>query len=83
MTPKEQADDLFNKIYNTEHCGINHFPNKNYCDCIEMNMFQAKQCALIAVNYIIAANPHSNPFNTEVYSTMGYWLKVKGEIELL
>lgn len=45
--------------------------------------YLTKQCALIAVNYIIAANPHSNPFNTEVYSTMGYWKEVKEEIELL
>lgn len=43
----------------------------------------AKQCALIAVNYIITSNPHSNPFNTEVYSTMGYWKEVKQEIEQL
>jgi hypothetical protein len=43
----------------------------------------AKQCALIAVDYIITSNPHSNPFNTEVYSTMGYWQEVKQEIEQL
>jgi hypothetical protein len=43
----------------------------------------AKQCALIAVNEIICANPHSNPFNTEVYSTMEYWQEVKQEIEKL
>ena len=40
----------------------------------------AKSCALIAVNNIIASNPHSNPLNTEVYSTMSYWLEVKQEI---
>ena len=42
-----------------------------------------KECALIAVNYIINSNPHSNPFNTEVYSTFNYWIEVKKEIENL
>lgn len=43
----------------------------------------AKQCALIAVNEIINSNPHSNPLNTEVYSTMDWWQEVKQEIEKL
>jgi hypothetical protein len=42
-----------------------------------------KRCALIAVNYIITSNPHSNPFNTSVTSTMDYWIEVKEEIEKL
>ena len=43
----------------------------------------ARLCALAAVDEIILSNPHSNPFNTDVYSTMGYWLDVKNEIEKL
>ena len=43
----------------------------------------AKQCALIAVNEIISSNPHSNPLNTNVESTMEYWQQVKQEIEAL
>jgi hypothetical protein len=43
----------------------------------------AKQCALIAVQEIINANPHSNPFTTEVYSTMLFWQEVKNEINNL
>jgi hypothetical protein len=46
-------------------------------------LYDAKQCALIAVDQIILANPHSNPFNTEVVSTMDYWLEVRKEIEKL
>ena len=42
-----------------------------------------KQCALIAVNYIINSNPYSNPFNTNVESTMSYWQEVKEEISKL
>lgn len=43
-------------------------------------MERAKQCALIAVDEIIRANPHSNPFNTDIYSTMNFWQEVKQEI---
>jgi len=43
----------------------------------------SKQCALIAVQLIINSNPHSNPFNTDVYPVMGYWIEVKEEIEKL
>ena len=42
-----------------------------------------KQCALIAVDEIINSNPHSNPFNTNVFSTMEFWQEVKIEIEKL
>ena len=44
---------------------------------------EAKQRALIAVQEILNSNPHSNPFNTEVYSTMLFWNDVKQEIEKL
>jgi len=44
---------------------------------------KAKLCALIAVDEIINSNPHSNPLNTNVESTMSYWQQVKQEIEAL
>ena len=79
IAPKEKAEELVDN-YN----GLAHSDFHMQTGYDESQRFEnAKQCALIAVNYIIASNPHSNPFNTEVYSTMGYWLKVKGEIELL
>jgi hypothetical protein len=65
--PKEKAKELVDKML---HCFQGH-----------IDEYTAKQCALIAVDYIITSNPHSNPFNTEVYSTMGYWQEVKQEIE--
>ena len=43
----------------------------------------SKEYALIAVDEIIKANPHSNPFNTDIVSTMKYWNEVKQEIEKL
>jgi len=70
MTPKEMAKELVQKYMFME------VPNY-------VSKFEIKLCAIIAVNHIIASNPHSNPFNTEVYSTMGYWLQVKEEIENL
>lgn len=66
MTPKEKAEELTEKIY-----------NEAWCD----NYRWAKTCALIAVNEIINSNPHSNPLNTEVYSTMEWWQEVKKEID--
>jgi hypothetical protein len=72
MTPKEKAKELLNKFK------LNPIPPF----CI-MSPEHSKQCALIAVDEIINSNPHSNPFNTEIYSTMSYWQEVKQEIEKL
>ena len=76
---KQKASDLFNKMYNTEHCGIQHIPNKNYCDCVEMNDYQAKQCALIAVDEIIENEKIDNLED----NNLSYWQEVKTEIEKL
>ncbi len=43
----------------------------------------AKNVAMISVYQIINSNPHSNPLNTEVYSTMDWWQEVKNELEKL
>jgi spore germination protein GerM len=71
MTPKEKAKELVWK----------------YSRALQIwdleNSLIAIKCALIAVDYIITSNPHSNPFNTDVYSTMSYWQEVKNEIEKL
>jgi hypothetical protein len=63
---KEKAIEMYDKMLNS--------------DIMNMSKFCAKQCALIAVQEIINANPHSNPFTTEVYSTMLFWQEVKNEI---
>ena len=72
MTPKEKANEIFSKMYNEVYDSYG----------TEIG-FIAKQCALIAVNEIINSNPHSNPLNTEVYSTMEWWQEVKQEIKKL
>jgi hypothetical protein len=73
MTAQEKAKELFDKIDTVkDQWG-------NYPMCFDTS----KQCALIAVDQIILANPHSNPFNTEIFSTIDYWLDVKKELEKL
>ena len=71
MTPKEKAEKLVEKY--SIWCW-----KEGVCD---FNL--AKILSLIAVNEIINSNPHSNPLNTEVYSTMDWWQEVKKEIEKL
>ena len=74
MTPKEKAKELINKF---GHAIRFDETSESYF----VNMHSVKECALIAVKEIILANPHSNPLNTNVYSTMEYWNEVKHEIE--
>jgi hypothetical protein len=72
MTPQEKAKDLYDSYW--------------YC-LLQSNIvkrdYWSQQCALIAVDEIINSNPHSNPLNTNVHSTMSYWNEVKQEIEKL
>jgi hypothetical protein len=76
MTAEEKANQFANR-----------FVTKSVFDMtyeeLQEERIRAKKCALIAVQEVINANPHSNPFNTDVYSTMNYWLEVKEEIEKL
>jgi|GWRWMinimDraft_5_1066013.scaffolds.fasta_scaffold00205_9 hypothetical protein len=78
MTPKEKAIELIDK-YRT------YIRKADVYDYLffEDENFLSKQCALIAVTEIINSNPHSNPFNTDVHSTMKYWIEVKNEISNL
>jgi hypothetical protein len=73
MEAKLKAEELFNK-YKPICAGYNGG---------QSNKYFSKQAALIAVQEIINANPHSNPLNTDVYSTMDYWQEVKQEINNL
>ena len=81
MTPQEKAIELIDKYKNYAlSTGVDE-NNLSFDDFLSFD--DLKQCALIAVDYIITSNPHSNPFNTDVYSTMSYWQEVKQEIEKL
>jgi hypothetical protein len=74
MTPRAKADQLLIKFKMSE-C------TQGYNDLRDIHA--ANRCAIIAVNEIINSNPHSNPLNTEVYSTMDWWQEVKNELEKL
>jgi hypothetical protein len=76
MKPKEKAKELINKY-------VHHTLVWNEINGWVDDFYSAKNCALIAVDEVILANPHSNPLNTDVYSTMVYWQEVKQEIEKL
>ena len=72
MTPKEKAEEIYDKCLNK----IQGLEGIVWWE-------SAKQCALIAVDEIILANPYSNTFKNVEYSSMDYWKEVKQEIEKL
>jgi hypothetical protein len=78
-SPKDKAKELVGKMENTPHCGIEHFPSKHYCDCSEINFFQAKQCALVAVDELWNESDYTDGY----YQRSVYWDEVKQEIEKL
>jgi hypothetical protein len=81
MTPKEKAKELLDEM-SSQTYSYQPYAGAHYV-IEEIGWEAGKNCALIAVNEIINANPHSNPLNTDVYSTMGWWQEVKQEIEKL
>jgi|TARA_B110000908_G_scaffold97133_1_gene114731 hypothetical protein len=75
---KVEAKKLVDSFYDTEYCGIKHFPNDNFCECIEMSYYQAKQCALIHVNGVIKERQIlNNDFDRERIKEL---LEIKQEI---
>ena len=72
MTPQEQGMQIVDMFYNAIDANIK--------TTYEVKKDLADACALIAVKYIISANPHSNPFNTDGLSSMDFWMQVKQEI---
>ena len=64
MTPKEKAEKLVNKYYYDSKCNM-------------LSLFDAKQCALIAVDVIIKEGKDVDEF------AYAYWQEVETEIEKL
>jgi hypothetical protein len=64
MTPKEKAQELFDKYFEVTN-----------------NYYQAKECALIAVDEIM--NVLNKHLPAEDYKVMNYYQEVKQEIEAL
>lgn len=66
MTPKEQCDELILKF--------------KFCDD-GAETFSATRCALVCVQFILNANPQSNPFNADYTSpAIIFWMDVRREI---
>jgi len=93
MTPKEKVKELIDKYYKLtdsikwtdEETSIKaeQYNDELGEDVLVFWRELAKRSALIAVNEIINSNPHSNPMNTNGFSTMAYWMEIKYEIEKL
>ena len=75
MTPKEKAKEIVKSMYG------NIFDGGQYEDA-EDAWYRSKQCALIAVDEILKANPYEVS-KTDMDSTIDYWMEVKQEIENL
>jgi hypothetical protein len=82
MTPKEKAQELFDKMH------IEIYNRDMYND-----LFRAKQCALIAVNEILELKETQEEYQIQYdngewsrelgYRYSKYWQEVKKEIEAL
>lgn len=73
MTPKEKADELFNK-----YCYAIRYNEKD--SEYWTNIIYAKNCALIAVEELII---QENKYNNGSFYPLKYWKEVKQEIEKL
>jgi hypothetical protein len=82
MTPKEKAKELADKYlnasFNCKGCDM------IYCDikCNILAMFEAKECALIAVDEILNAIDWDY-YEGSAQTEHNYWQEVKQEIEKL
>jgi len=72
MTPKEKAEELFDKMFLV-------IENKGMYD----DLYRAKQCALIAVDEIIDSEPQYEWSNDYWKNPNDFWQEVKQEIENL
>ena len=72
MTPKQKAEELFDKM-----C-TNNGDEHHHC-----TYYVAKQCALIAVDEIIKTGPLKMIDWGEIISDKPFWIEVKQEIEKL
>lgn len=74
MTPKEKAEELFDKYY--DYTADMEHPNEF-----------AKQCAIIAVDEIlinsVGYNAYDGVINNDIWADDEYWQEVKQEIEKL
>jgi hypothetical protein len=70
MTPREKANEIFDKMYEAD------FVNDDYPMCFET----ARQCSIIAVDEILDSSLY---YFDEMDKYVIYWQQVKNEIEKL
>jgi hypothetical protein len=76
MTPKEKAEELFSKYYNS----IEHTLSEEYSP---HEMFVVKECALIAVDEILSDYKNYLLHANTEYKGLMYWNEVRQELEKL
>lgn len=80
LTPKEKATELVDKYTNIDKRIYDI--NPDYFDLFMLTQSEAKLCALVAVEEIIAAIPTQPSKNeNERIDAIMYWINVKQEIE--
>ena len=79
MTPKEKAKELIDKFNNHTVKELFYLKNGKVIE----GKTEAKQCALIAVDEILNANPNYPEFKENEGTSIRYWEVVKQEIENL
>lgn len=84
MTPKEKAEELFEKYYRL----FNNFPNYQYVlenlnTIQDEKLYTAKQCALIAVDEILSLSKIASLRRNETEMELEFWNEVYKEIENL
>jgi hypothetical protein len=84
MTPKEKAQELFDKYYRL----FNNFPNYQYVienlnTIQDEKLYTTKECALIAVDEIIDNWKSEATIQYPYGKVINYWNVVKIEIEKL
>ena len=72
---KEEVEKIASDIYHDCYM-ILYDSDSDKCEEILVSML-SKELAIKTVERIILANPHSNPLNTESWSTMRFWMEVK------
>jgi hypothetical protein len=80
MTPKEKAEELFNK-FNKVEIYISIEPRDIECEIKHTQGNTTKQCALIAVDEILSMGIMSDSGDWRMAKS--YWQEVKQEIEKL
>ena len=80
MTPREKAEELFDKFSDIDHLGILGKYNGTWEFSSSLWRKQAKECALVAVNEVIEAL-HEHHWQNRLI--INYWEEVKQQIEKL